>query len=590
MSALEVLTGRLTEVTGYVGRNGSWRCPAHDDHTPSLTVGQGDLGAVIDCKAGCPPSAVMEALGLPMSALFDRPSDNGKSSIVASYRYVDEGGALLFEVVRYPNKKFSQRSPDGNGGWEPNVKGVRRVLYRLPDVLAAAKRGDRVFLVEGERDSDAIVRAGGVATTNAGGAGKWQAEYSPFLAGADVVIVVDKDKPGRDHAQQVIQSLREAGVNVEAIAVAKTGKDAADHLAAGHALEDFVTLSEGELDDLCCDDESPAAGEVSREPDRVDLLLEVMRSRLLTPSQLDQLPPPEPLIEGMLVLNTLAAPFGRPGAGKSLLAMDWGCCIATGTWWFGHKVTKGTVVYVMAEGSAGAGQRKRAWEQARNVIVTEGIVWLPMAVNLLDADWSEAFVRLVAELKPVLVIIDTLARSMPGGDENAPRDMSRIVDNADRVRIASGACVLLVHHTPKEGDTLRGHSSLEGAVDTAIEVKADGTIVTLKCAKQKDLAKFEPIRLHLRPVLDSAALYSHSGVGVDDELAASESALYEAMMGACGSDGLPPTALLKISGQAESTFYRAKNGLVNRGLIVNVGTNKQPRFTPKVVANKADSQ
>ena len=322
----------------------------------------------------------------------------------------------------------------------------------------------------------------------------------------------------------------------------------------------------------------------------ITLRIEHLRERLLTPDQLDQLPPPALLIEDILVRNTLAALYGKPGTGKSFVAMDWALSVATGTWWFRHEVSGGNVLYIAAEGSAGLPQRKRAWEKARNVPVSRNIHWLPVAVNLLDAEWSQALVTVAAELDPSFVVIDTLARSMPGGDENSPKDMSRLVDNADRLRTATAATVLLVHHTPKDGETLRGHSSLEGAVDTAVEVKADGMTVALKVAKQKDLPKGDIERLRLHPTCESAALYSQNAVGVPDEMGGAESTLLQAALESCGSDGLSATNLLKVSGLPTSSFFRAKKALLSRGLLDNIGTEKQPRFAPTNYLSEKDSQ
>ena len=62
---------------------------------------------------------------------------------------MDERGALLFEVVRFAGKSFRQHRPDGAGGWIWKVGDVRRVLYRLPEVVKAAKSGGTVYLSEG---------------------------------------------------------------------------------------------------------------------------------------------------------------------------------------------------------------------------------------------------------------------------------------------------------------------------------------------------------------------------------------------------------------------------------------------------------
>lgn len=219
-------------------------------------------------------------------------------------------------------------------------------------------------------------------------------------------------------------------------------------------------------------EDAPAEPEDEADP-VVEYRLGVLRSKLLTGDELDKLPPPEPLIEGLLMRNSLAILYGHPGSGKSFVAVDWSLCIATGRGWQGRAVHQGRVLYVAAEGATGLGQRKRAWQQDREEPDVAGVVWLPMPVSLLDAKWSEALVMLVAEAGFAMVVIDTLSRSMSGGDENSPRDMTAAVDNADRVRRASGACVLVVHHKPRSGDNMRGHTSLEGAADTAVDVKSD---------------------------------------------------------------------------------------------------------------------
>src|SRR6185437_2936122 len=101
----------------------------------------------------------------------------------------------LFQTIRYEPKDFRQRRPDPEApdGWSWSVKGVRQVLYRLPDVLRAVAEGRTVYIVEGEKDADAAAREGLCATCNAMGSGKWPAELSCHLAGADVVILPDND-------------------------------------------------------------------------------------------------------------------------------------------------------------------------------------------------------------------------------------------------------------------------------------------------------------------------------------------------------------------------------------------------------------
>ncbi len=156
-SAFERIVDRLA-VTGFPPRHqadGSYmaRCPAHADREPSLHVTQGPSGVLLHCHAGCATDAVVAALDLPMSALYDapieRPADSagrGSWATVATYSYGDETGVELFQVLRYDNpKRFRQRrrDPSGAGPWIYKLEGTRRVLYRLAEVIAAVAAGPR---------------------------------------------------------------------------------------------------------------------------------------------------------------------------------------------------------------------------------------------------------------------------------------------------------------------------------------------------------------------------------------------------------------------------------------------------------------
>ena len=167
---------------------------------------------LLHCHAGCPQEAVIAVLKA-RGLWVERERD--KSQIVKTYDYTDEKRKLLFQVVRFEPKNFRQRQPDDVGGWIWNLKGVKRVLYRLPEILEAVKAGKIIYIVEGEKDVEKLVGLGLDATTNAGGAGKWRDEYSQALIGAEVAIIPDNDEPGRKHADQVGRSLHTAGAKVK---------------------------------------------------------------------------------------------------------------------------------------------------------------------------------------------------------------------------------------------------------------------------------------------------------------------------------------------------------------------------------------
>lgn len=213
------------------------RCPAHEDRNPSLSISEGTDGRVLlNCHAGCTTTSIVQALGISEADLF--PPREQTRREVAVYRYEDETGHHLYDVVRFEPKTFRQRRPDGSWG----LGDTRRVLYRLPAVVAAIERRKPVYIVEGEKDVHAIERAGGTATCNPMGAGKWRPEYAQQLVGlTQAIIVADNDEPGIAHAKQVADSLEQSAIPHRVVTTA-AGKDAADHLAAEHTLEQLIPL------------------------------------------------------------------------------------------------------------------------------------------------------------------------------------------------------------------------------------------------------------------------------------------------------------------------------------------------------------
>ena len=233
----------VLEVIGGARRSGSgWsaKCPAHEDRAPSLSISEGDDGRVLlYCHAGCPFASIVRAAGLEEGDLFPPKDQNGKR-VVAEYAYKDERGAELFRVVRFEPKDFRQKRRVGDA-WVWNLNGTRRVLYRLPELLEGVKAGATVYAVEGEKDVEALRSLGLVATCNPMGAGKWRDEYADALRDARVVVIADRDEPGRKHAAAVLESLSGKAASLAVVEV-ETGKDAADWIAAGATREDFEGL------------------------------------------------------------------------------------------------------------------------------------------------------------------------------------------------------------------------------------------------------------------------------------------------------------------------------------------------------------
>jgi len=267
---LDLVLAKLDKVRKQSGTSYVARCPAHDDHNPSLSVTTGKTQPVIlNCHAGCHVEDVMAALALSWADIC-APSTNGdRPVVVATYVYTDEFGSPLHYTERMFPKAFRQ-GRYVRGRQVPGLGDVRRVLYHLPQVVMGVANGSTIWLVEGEKDVHALERAGQVATCNPMGAGKWDDGYTASLEGADVVIVADIDPAGRggghaglDHARRVWGELEVAAASVRIVRPA-AGKDTSDHLAAGLKLDEFVPVeAEPGLLDVAEAGEPPAELEPS---------------------------------------------------------------------------------------------------------------------------------------------------------------------------------------------------------------------------------------------------------------------------------------------------------------------------------------
>ena len=216
-------------------------------------------------------------------------------------------------------------------------------------------------------------------------------------------------------------------------------------------------------------------------------------------------PAVEWLVEGHLPAGGLTTLTGPANSYKTFLALDLALSVITGEPWHGRNVVSGPVVYVAAEGHTGAvRQRIQAWLDAHAPSDPDGLAYVPGPVNLMRPEETVEFLQEAEPMRPRLIIIDTLARCMVGGDENSARDVGQVLDHIGLIQRRTGAAVLVVHHSGHNQTRERGSSALRAAVDTAVQVGANGLGVSLACKKQKDAEPFADV--HLRPEHQSGSL------------------------------------------------------------------------------------
>jgi hypothetical protein len=306
-------------------------------------------------------------------------------------------------------------------------------------------------------------------------------------------------------------------------------------------------------------------------------LLDRLRAALVDSRGLDHIPEPVPLVDGVLYRDSTAWLIGPPGNGKSFVALDVAGCVGTGEAWQGHKVSRGGVLYLVAEGLSGVRQRVRAWESSVGFGMV-GVQFLPVAVQAAnDAEWR-SFVELAGEIKPALIVIDTQARVTVGMEENAAKDMGVFVQRIEALRIASGGCVLVVHHQGRSGDHMRGSTALEGAATTIIKVAKDEDLISVECTKQKDAPPFDPFKLRLIQY-DSSAILS---LNFDEtphrtDTPATRRALSD-WWNSHETDWVSVSSLVESKVVTKPTFHRVKKPLERAGLIEATGEGSQRRY------------
>jgi len=383
MTAIETvrdaLSARGSKIEAQTSDRFMAQCPSHEDGRPSLSVCQGDRGALLYCFAGCSSKDIAADLGLTVSDLFDADR--------IDYRYRDLSGKVVRTVKRTPTKDFPQ---SGKTKWQRGTS----PLYNLPEVVQAVKDGRPVYFVEGEKDVETLRLCGVVGTTTAGGASNPHlSDFGP-LRGAEVLLLPDNDPEGGKYAAKVTDLLGAVDAHVQVLAV-KAGKDFSDHYAAGFTVE--------QLEHVKSVQDQPQ----DREEDT--------RRVVLTPASQVRPKAVHWLWEGRLPKGALTVLAGREGLGKSTLCAHLAAGITRGEVEGQSLGTPGVVLWITAEDdpaynvvprliAAGANRDLVQFVNVTTLAGGEGVPIFPRDLRRVEAA--------VQESGAVLLIVDPLVSVM----------------------------------------------------------------------------------------------------------------------------------------------------------------------------------
>jgi DNA-binding MarR family transcriptional regulator len=298
---------------------------------------------------------------------------------------------------------------------------------------------------------------------------------------------------------------------------------------------------------------------------------------ILSVRELLALPPAQGIIGDILFEDSIAFLYGDSDTWKTFLALSWGLSVATGSPWLAKKVKRGAVVYVAAEGGRGIGPRVNAWLIAHGLQDSDADFYTVAAeVNLLSDENVGALIGAIRDRlgedhhTPVLIVFDTLARSMGGADENGTAEGNRVTSAANLLkRELGGACVLILHHDGKDPSRgMRGSSTYRNNADTVIKVRAP------KPQEGQRREPGSPVTLHSEKAKDATNFVDYAFTTTLQRWATEDGELRESLV-VCASDAQPEGLLQPPTRSLTANQIKALLALPLDGALTNTEWQKQ---------------
>ena len=514
MNSLEIIIEALERHGSKVRRHSTAivaQCPSHKDNTPSLALKHADDRTLLNCFAGCDTNVILETIGLTIKDSFDEPIEtmapvvnmadyllkqiqtdeptieNKPIPNVTEYVYHNEQWepfAKTIKIVTPDGKKTFRQHRYDNGQWEPGLNGLTPPLYELPAVIDAINEGLPIYVCEGEKDADTINNIEvlqAVATTAPMGAGKWRQQHTEQLTGAKLVYIIhDNDEPGINHAINVQTQLNDHNIPT-IILTPKTGKDATDHINAGHGINDFIDANQQIQDaknehqqkqlQKAIDEER--IKQTARDTVRKEITETNAANRYQLPTYThtltEELQQPDEqthyIIDQLWPTGANISLTATYKAGKSSTILNVIKSLTDHTPLFEHFQTNhnGRIAYLNYEVAA---NQMRRWFKDVNITNTDNIQLINMRGHtwpLLSDYVIKHTIDLLATNNITTLILDPLARAFVGsGDENSNQDVGIFLDTLDYIKDQAGVANLLIAaHTGRNAE--QGNSRARGA-------------------------------------------------------------------------------------------------------------------------------
>jgi putative DNA primase/helicase len=421
-----------------VGKEYRTRCPAHDDHDPSLSISEGRDGAILlKCRSQeCPVEEICAASGISISDLFGNNGSKMRPKIVATYDYCDESGKLLYQNCRYEPKDFRMRKPNGAKSWTWALGDVRRVPYNLAAILAA----DSVFIVEGEKDCQSAEKLGFVATNSK----HWRQEFAEFLRGKRVAIIADADKAGGKIALDAVTSLAGKTSSLRLFELPGS-KDLSDWVATGGTREALIGFIE-----TVPEWKQPQ----QTNPDTlIETEIQCIRASEVVPRAIEW------LWENRIPLKKLNVFFGMPDVGKTAVAIDATARGTNGLDWPDCKNTLGKfdVLWLVSEDDlndtivprlmAAGADLTRVHFALRTIISDKA----KRAERQIALDTDLAAIERLLEAHPAikLVVIDPLGSYLGSLKKNAEEAIRPVLLAMKEMAERRGVAIISIDHFNK---------------------------------------------------------------------------------------------------------------------------------------------